>query len=227
MNSGPMLHHFVLYDQQATDQTCINGGVIDPTRGMRRIFASGNERTVDQGVPGYGVYFPSGHTFAIDHMLMNESNTSQTVQIRANITYVPGSTLKPLTPVWLDETGPCGLSFYNIGAGVTHQTMNWTSNVTGALMGLGGHLHENGVDISATDTTTNTLLCNSVESQMQMVTPLGTTTTMVTHMSSCFGTPSSPLAQIKAGDNIREVATYNTPAAQQGVMGIMIGYVAQ
>jgi hypothetical protein len=225
MDTGPMMHHIVLYDQTGPDQAC--GSILSPAEGMRRIFASGNERTAIPIVPGYGLYIASGEKWAMDSDLMNYSNVSQTVQVRLYVTYVAGNTLKPVTPVWLDSSGPCGISFFNVPKGVSDTTSTWTSNLSGTVVGMGGHEHENGVYVSATDTTTNTVLCKSVESQMSMVTPIESPQLMVTGMSTCIGSAPSYLGQIHVGDKIVTDANYDTPAAQVGVMGIMIMYVYQ
>jgi len=222
MDAGPMLHHMVLGEQLGSDQACGFNPDLIP---MRRIFASGNERTTVPRVPGYGLYIPKGQRYIMIDDLMNYSNQPQTVQVRLHVTYVPGHTLKPVTPVWLDETG-CNFppSYFDVPAGQSHQTMTWTSNITGKLIGLGGHLHENGVHISATDLTTNTPLCDSVESQMSMGTDSGPET-MVTGMTKCVGSGDDPVAVIHTGDKIQMDSYYNAPTAQQGVMGIMIMYV--
>lgn len=222
MDAGPMLHHMVLGEQLGLDQACtINPDLIP----MRRIFASGNERTTIPPVDGYGIYIPKGERYIMLKDLMNYSNTTQTVQVRMHVTYIPGNTLKPITPVWLDETG-CSFppSYFNVPAGQSHQTMTWTSNVTGKLIGLGGHVHENGVHISATDVTTNTPLCDSIETQMNMNTDSGPET-MVTGMTKCIGSGANPVAIIHKGDKIQLDSYYNAPKPEQGVMGIMIMYM--
>jgi len=171
---------------------------------------------------------PAGAQFATVADLMNYSAQAQTVQIRMRVTWVPGQTTrKSLTPVWLDETG-CGFSYFDVPAGTSHQTTTWTSSFAGNLIGLGSHVHENGVNVTTTDVTQNKLLCDSRESQMVMDIGAAKGVTMVTGMTKCIGSaPDYTITRINAGDQIRMDSYYNTPAAEQGVMGITIMYVAQ
>jgi hypothetical protein len=48
-------------------------------------------------------------------------------------------------PLWLDIDG-CGDSEYSIGAGYSDTTADWTSNVSGRVIAINGHLHD--VDIT-------------------------------------------------------------------------------
>ena len=219
MDAGPMLHHMVLYQRGVSDVSC--PGLI-PTFGMRRLFASGNERTAIPEVPGYALHVDAGERWALLTDLMNYSPQPQSVQVRLHVTYQPGSALKPILPVWLDETG-CGISYLTVPAGPSHQSMTWTSAVDGNVIGMGGHLHEYGQHIAATDVTTGAPLCDSQESQMTMDNGL----VMVTGMSRCLGTgPDSVITRIHRGDTIRMDSYYDTPDWEFfGPMGIMIMYV--
>jgi hypothetical protein len=225
MDTGPMLHHFVLYQQGGQDVSCPSG--IYPGFMGKRLFASGNERTSIPQIPGYGLYIAPGASFAMTSDLMNYASTPQTVQIRLHVTWVPGNTLKQITPVWLDETGPCGYSYMDVGAGQTHQSTSWTSNISGTLIGMGGHVHAYGQHISAVDTTTNTPLCDSVATQMTMSMGAAAGVPMITNMTKCIGQAPNYVAQIHQGDTIQMDSYYNAPSPQQGVMGISIMYIAQ
>ena len=219
MDTGPMLHHVVLYQQGATDVSCPTS--TGSTFGMQRLFASGNERTELPPVRGYGLYVDPTEKLAALTDLMNYASTPQTVQVRFHITWQHGNHLKPLTPVWLDITG-CGDSFYNVPAGPSHQTQTWTSTISGTIIGLGGHLHPYGVHIEATDETHHKLLCDSKETQMMMGSE-----PMVTAMSKCVGSWPRYISRLRKGDKIQLDAYYNAPQADSGVMGIMMMYVAQ
>jgi hypothetical protein len=219
MDTGPMLHHVVLYQQGATDVSCPTATT---TFGMKRLFASGNERTELPPVRGYGLYIEPTEQWAALTDLMNYSSTPKTVQVRFHVTWQHGNHLKQLTPVWLDVTG-CGGSFFQAPAGASHQTATWTSTINGKIIGLGGHLHEYGIHIQATDETAHQLLCDSKETQMNM--PGGMV--MVTSMSRCVGPPPRHvIATLHKGDKIQLDSYYNTPMAEEA-MGIMMMYVDQ
>jgi hypothetical protein len=218
MDTGPMLHHVVLYEQGATDVSCPGATT---GFGMKRLFASGNERTSIPPVHGYGLYVAPTVKWAALTDLMNYSAVAQTVQVRLHITWQRGNHLRPLTPVWLDETG-CGISFFQAPAGPSHQTMTWTSTISGRIIGLGGHLHEYGINITATDETTHKLLCDSKESQMMV--PGGMM--MVTDMTKCVGHAPHYIGWLHKGDKIQLDSYYNAPAPEEA-MGIMLMYVYQ
>lgn len=225
MDTGPMLHHFVVAKEGAPDVSCPVTGI--PSVLGERLFASGNERTPMSLPPGYGLYVAPGEQWLMISDLMNYSSQFQTVQVRMHVTYVPGHALKDVTPVWLDETTPCLPSYYDILPGQSHQSTTWISDISGTVVEMAGHLHENGTHIVATDQNTGQQLCDSNESQMPM--PMGPAAgvVMVTGMSTCVGNPPGYLGHIKWGDPIRMDAYYDTDHVQQGVMGIMIMYVAQ
>jgi hypothetical protein len=226
LDSGVMLHHIVVYQSGASDVAC--PGLLSPAILGKRVFASGNERTTLPYTPGYGLHVPSGTTFNTLADLMNYSAQQQTVEVRFHVTWVPGNTLKSITPVWLDETS-CNLlpapSYYSIPAGPSEQSMTWTSTLNGKVIGLGGHVHPYGQHIEATDATTNTPLCDSVATQMDMG-----GMPMIANMSKCVGSATNGYAitDIHKGDKIQMNTFYNAPQAESlAVMGITIMYVYQ
>jgi hypothetical protein len=146
--NGMMMHHFVLINPARQDAVCPSG--LQGQLG-ERFFASGNERTHMHLPPQYGYYNPSGQSaWTLIYHLVNKSAVDKTVSIQiyykwrsaSDTTFPPPLEAKPL---WLDIDG-CGDSEYTIPTGYSDTTTTWTSNVTGKMIAIAGHLHD--VDIT-------------------------------------------------------------------------------
>jgi hypothetical protein len=211
-NTGAMLHHFVMFNSSTRDVTCPNW--------PQRIFASGNERS-DMVLPaGYGYRVAAADNWNMLVELMNMSMKTQNVQVQVTYYYLPASAnVRPVTPLWLDENN-CGNSDYAIPAGHSDKVWNYKVPATGAgdIVAIGGHLHDYGTHISLTDTTTGRRICNSKAAYGQIPAYMKN----IDYMSGCIG---SPLAVIRTGDTLRLDSYYNSPKAENSVMGIMMAYV--
>lgn len=144
-NTGAMLHHFVLYNPAERDATCPNGyfGAFNPGE---RFFASGSERSHFHSPNGYG-YYNAGAKWTLNADLMNMMPEPQQVYVQVVVRYRPGSAhLKRVKPLWLDVNN-CGTSEYSIPRGNSDTDWSWTSNLSGHIVGIGGHQH----DLSAMD----------------------------------------------------------------------------
>jgi hypothetical protein len=211
-NTGAMLHHFVMFNGAARDVTCPNW--------PQRIFASGNERTGMVLPAGYGYRIAPGDYWNMLVELMNMSMRTQNVQVQVTYYYLPASAnVRALTPMWLDENN-CGNSDYAIPAGHSDKVWNYKVPATGAgdIVAIGGHLHDYGTHISLTDTTTGKLICDSKAAYGQ----IPAYEKNIDYMSGCIG---GPLAVIRTGDMLRLNSYYNSPAANNDVMGIMAAWV--
>jgi hypothetical protein len=136
--TGTMLHHFVLFNQSAQDVTCTKGLI---AVGGQRFFASGNERSEVHFPDGYG-YWNQGHDWTLDADLMNMMPEPQEVYVQVVVRYRwPHSHLKKVTPIWLDVNN-CDSSEYSIPTGYSDTTWDWTSTLTGYIIGIGGHQHD-------------------------------------------------------------------------------------
>jgi hypothetical protein len=211
-NTGAMLHHFVMFNASAHDLTC-------PTW-PQRIFASGNERS-DMVLPaGYGYRVTATDNWNMLVELMNMSMQTQNVQVQVTYYYLPASAnVRPVMPMWLDENN-CGNSDYAIPAGHSNTVWNYKVPATGAgdIVAIGGHLHDYGTHISLTDTTTGKLICNSRAAYGQ----IPAYEKNIDYVSGCIG---SPLAVIRTGDMLRLNSYYDSPKAENNVMGIMMAWV--
>jgi hypothetical protein len=139
------------------------------------------------------------------------------VQVRFYYVQTPPP-IEPVKPVWLDIDN-CGDSEYTIPAGPsdTHRDFTVPASLAGNVVAVGGHLHNDGRKISATNETTGGTICTSRASYGSHGTEV-----MLDGMGTCA---RDPLAHISAGDVIRLHSEYNSPTVQSDVMGIMLGYV--
>jgi hypothetical protein len=213
LDTGPMLHHAVWTDTSREDPVCSAGSLIGALG--HRVFAAGNERTGFSVPEGFGM--PVGRSIwggAVE--LMNTSSELKLVYIQLTSRWLPSSTpdIKPVTSVWLDIDS-CGDSEVDIPAGVTDVTWDWTSNMTGRVIGAGGHLHDGGKWLGLNNATTGEHVCTSVAGYGADARYVGS----LDSMSTCAW---DRLANVRAGDVLRLNAHYNTTAPAKGVMGIMV-----
>ncbi|HEX6256322.1 MAG TPA: hypothetical protein VFZ70_10995 [Euzebyales bacterium] len=214
MDTGAMLHHFVLTNQARSDATCRNSWL-----GLagERFFASGDERTAITFPAGYGYrvrWYDSWHLL-VD--LMNHSPEAKTVYIKVTYTYrQPWESVKPLKPVWLD-IDQCGDSEYSIPAGPSDKHWDWNVNVPGKVVAMIGHVHGHGVAVEATNESRGgRSIC------LSKATLDSTDTHRVLEMSTCTG---DPLAVVKSGQVVRLHSMYDSPQPADDVMGIMLAYI--
>jgi hypothetical protein len=214
METGPMLHHFVLASQWRKDATCGNSWL-----GLagERFFASGNERTAISFPAGYGyrVRWYDSWNLLVD--LMNHSTAAKTVYVQLKVTYRPSwESVKPLKPVWLD-IDQCGDSEYSIPAGYSDTHRNWTVNVPGKVVAMLGHVHGHGIAVEATNESKGgASICRSVATLDPM------DVHSVLSMSTCSG---DPLATLTTGQTVRLHSEYQSSHPANDVMGIMLGFI--
>jgi len=169
-SNGPMLHHFVLWNDAKLDATC-DGTVIGAFGD--RFFASGNERTVMTLPPPYGYYqaatIPNTSTPANWNLAIHIHNPSpdpKTVYIEVQFTWQPASDgLKDVRAVWLDQDN-CADSQYPICANqagcYSDQHWDWTiPGLEGTVVAMGGHVHDQGISVAAEKVQTGQWLCTS------------------------------------------------------------------
>lgn len=216
LDSGPMLHHTVLFDVGRTDPVCDRGTLLGNIG--RRFFAAGNERTGFDFPDGYGMRVGDGMWAGLTE-LMNTSNQLHLVYLELAVRWVPADMpgIAPVTPVWLDIDS-CGDSQFNVPAGISEQTWDWPATLTGRVVTAGGHLHDGGVWLAAENVTSGEHLCTSVAGYGTKPAYVGALETMTT----CVW---DRLSTIRAGDTIRLTSHYNTTARAQKVMGIMMIFV--
>lgn len=219
VDTGVMLHHTLLSSGVRADPTCGRNllGLIG-----QRFFAAGNERTVVAVAPGYGYYVPFLDSWNMVVDLMNESMTAKTVYISIAFTYTRTPQTR-VTPVWLD-IDQCGDSEYAVPAGMSDRHWDWRVNVPGRIVGIGGHVHDDGVRTEATNETTGRSICNSVGrygESPEFIDDMG-----MAHLSSMSRCIADPVATVTSGQIVRIHSVYDAMEAMDDVMGIMIAFVA-
>lgn len=208
-----MLHHVVLFNQSAKDATC--GGWPE------RFFASGNERTPFLLPRGFGYEVAAGDRWRLITHLMNMGEQTKDLYIKVNFAYVDGTTdLQGVKPFWLDINN-CGNSQYETPAGEHTEVRDFavTPEIAGRLVAIGGHLHDHGTHIAATDTTSGRQLCDAAAGYDNDPSYMG-------HIDTVGGCLGRSIATLAAGDNLQLRSSYDAPETLHDVMGIMVGYVA-
>jgi hypothetical protein len=146
LNSGAMMHHFVLINPARPDAVCPSG-----LQGQfgERFFASGNERTHMHLPRPFGYLNPASQsTWMLVYHLVNKSAVAKNLSIQIHYRYrTDPPNVTEAKPLWLDIDG-CGDSEYTIPPTpqYTDTTTSWTSTVTGRMVAIAGHLHD--VDIT-------------------------------------------------------------------------------
>jgi hypothetical protein len=217
LDTGPMLHHTVIFDPTRDDPTCgRNTGAVGFIG--NRIFASGNERTP--------MIMPEGYAIRVDRPwwagifeIMNDSPTPNLVFFKMTVTYLPASdtSVKPVTPVWLDVDN-CGDSQFSVPKGESHSTWRWKSTVTGRVVGAGGHVHNGGISISLLNSSTNQRMCTSIAGY-------GTKPEYVGNIESMTACWHDRLGVVRKGEYLMLDAYYNSMTPQDNVMGIVMAFV--
>jgi len=152
---------------------------------------------------------------------MNMSAQPQQVYVTMTINWVDAAEaqLKEVTPVWLDVDN-CGDSQYTIPAGPSHTTWTWKSTMSGDIVAVGGHVHDQGVSITLSNATRNEKICESVAGYASGSHHEG----HVESMSTCIG---DPVATVRQGDELMLDSYYHASMPDDTVMGIMIAYLHQ
>jgi len=231
-----MLHHVVLAQSGAPDATC--GGTPLGSLGSR-IFASGNERTVMEFPPGYGLPVTSDGSWTLVTHIMNMHTEERQFYLDFDFTIEPDSAdLAPVTPVWLDVDN-CGDSEFMAPAGPSDTHWDWTSTIEGNIVGMAGHVHDHGIAVSAENVTRDAGICDSLAGFAEGSTAAPAGHSPGLHFAFSHELPGDPAymghieemsrchepRMIRTGDVIRLHTLYNLPEMRHDVMGIMIAYV--
>jgi hypothetical protein len=228
---GLWLHHMVMFNGAKQDLTCPGKG---PGLLGQRFFSSGNERTPTRAGGMYGYPQGAADKWTLLYDLMNMTDQAKSVYITVTYEHVPLATagMKPITPLWFD-INQCGNSERPAKTGQYSYPYSLTSQWTGKLLGIAGHLHDGGTDVVISQN--GQVVCDSkatyggdpnyIEGANSKHMPgMG----HISKMGLCQGTPAAPVATIHPGDKLDLVANYDSNAHMQmgthPVMGIAIGY---
>lgn len=257
MNGG-MLHHIVNINFDRNDPTCppnLFGKTIQQLGavegGNERFFASGNERTQMALPPGYGYYVGSGDEWGIIFHLMNMTPDPRAVEFEFTFTWVPAG-VESVKPIWFD-IDQCNDSEVDMAAGYNDVHWSWNSSLQGTIVGIGGHVHDYGIDISLVNERTGQVICDSVAgyAENSQYAPIGAGAGTPAHAASSNVVTSDPLGLmtfhghisdmticypfayvrgprwwgIIPGDRLTLHTQYYRPNATDHDMGIMVAYM--
>jgi hypothetical protein len=206
------LHHIVMMNPARRSMFCDNW--------PERFAGSGSERTPTRFPDPYAYMVGANERWDAIWHVMNETAQPLQVYIQYKVGYQPGATTantRGVTPFFLDVTG-CGGSTYDIpgngGAGSLHTaTRTWTAPWNGIVVGMGGHLHGGGVDITLRD--------NAAAKECHMLAHYDHA-----HPGHSPGTIDSCLAhnRVTQGSTFTLTSRYDNSQPIQDVMGIVMAY---
>ncbi|MBZ5703466.1 MAG: hypothetical protein LAN84_16655 [Acidobacteriia bacterium] len=209
---GTLLHHTAFWNVNRSDFLCKNK--------EEHIYGAGSELNVWPAVPGYGYRVQKGDQIRIETMVYNPTAKDYPgVWLEVAIQFLPlpaagekAAAVRNVYPAWIDVQ-ECGDSGYTLLEGQSTKTGVITLRYSGALLGVGGHLHDFGRQLLLRDAVTGKEIAKldaKLDEQGHLL-----STPIVTF----YQTGGYPL---KSGDKLEVTATYDNPMGQEipdGAMG--------
>ncbi|HXJ91668.1 MAG TPA: hypothetical protein VMT20_02160 [Terriglobia bacterium] len=211
---GRLLHHVAVYDTDHANFLC---------RGEpEHIFGAGGELADWPAIPGLGYRVRQGEKILISTMFHNDTAICYPqTYLEIEIEYQPLTTVGPellgVRPVWFDVK-ECGNSSYDLKPGRNVTSGEFTLDSSGRLMGLGGHLHDYGEELTLEDDTTHRQIAH-LEAKLDAEGHL--ISIPVVQFTQERGLP------LAKGDVMKVTAVYDNPTRKylpDSAMGIMVGY---
>lgn len=191
-----------------------------------RIFGIGQE-TEDAFIPkSIGIPMKPATKLGMYLAWANESGKDlEGIQVRLKLAYSPPNlNPRPLAalPIYMDVNLTVGKgNTFDVPAGRSEKSWEFTPPVSGRLLGVGGHMHDYGVAVRLEDAESGKVL-----SQIETArTPDGKVTRIGRKL---FGVTGQGLL-LKAGKKYRVVGVYDNPTGQtivKGAMAHMVGLFA-
>ncbi|HKW56219.1 MAG TPA: hypothetical protein VJN42_02590 [Candidatus Acidoferrum sp.] len=210
---GRVLHHTAFWNENRSDFLCPNK--------EEHIFGAGSEMTNWAEVPGYGYRVHEGDKIRVETMVYNPTDTSyENVYLEVRVPYKgasSGANLKSVYPAWMDVKS-CGDSGYDLPAGSSEKIGEVTVKYSGALLGVGGHMHDYARQLVLADVTRK----ETVAKLDAKVDDHGELISMPTVLFLDKGG-----YRFSAGDLLKISATYDNTTGKlrrDGAMGIVVGY---
>jgi len=190
-----------------------------------RVMGVGQE-TADISLPkSIGLPLEAGQHIGLYIMWDNETGADiDGVYLRFSLQWLPSNLLpRPVTvlPFLVDANSvPGGANTYEVPPGGGSRVYDFTIPVSGHLLGLGGHMHDHGVEMRLEDAVTGKVLAR--------VTTQHGPDGRVTGMSRQLFALTGQGIHLLAGHPYRMVAVYDndTGAPLEGVMAMMAGLFA-
>jgi len=209
-----LLHHVAFYNTGRPDFLC-------PAK-PEHIFGAGGEMNDWPATPGFGYRVHQGERILISTMFHNETETSHPdTYLEVRIEYQPlvpgGAGLKNVYPTWFDVKN-CGRSGYDLTPGENVTTGRFSLGYSGALIGVGGHLHDYGRQLRLVDTARK----QDIAKLDAKLDPRGRIVSVpVVRFTDRGG------YRLNQGDVVKVTAIYDNPTGKllpEGAMGIVVGY---
>ena len=209
-----LLHHVAFYNTGRPDFLC-------PAK-PEHIFGAGGEMNDWPATPGFGYRVHQGERILISTMFHNETETSHPdTYLEVRIEYQPlvpgGAGLKNVYPTWFDVKN-CGRSGYDLTPGENVTTGRFSLGYSGALIGVGGHLHDYGRQLRLVDTARK----QDIAKLDAKLDPRGRIVSVpVVRFTDRGG------YHLNKGDVVQVTAIYDNPTGKllpEGAMGIVVGY---
>jgi hypothetical protein len=213
---GQVLHHTAFWNENRADFLCPNK--------EEHIFGAGSEMTPWMPVLGYGYRVQKGDKIRIETMVYNPTETSyDKVYLEVLISYqdLPSpesaATLKSYYPAWMDVKS-CGDSSYDLAPGKTEEQGAVVVKFSGALLGVGGHMHDYAKQIVLEDVSRKETVA-ALDAHVDAQGRLESIPTKTFFDQGGY--------KFAAGDVLKISATYDNPTGKllrDGAMGIVVGY---
>jgi len=209
---GIVLHHVAFWNEDRPDFLCANK--------EEHIFGAGSELTDWAEIPGFGYRVEQGDKIRVETMVHNPTATSyDAAYLEVTIPYrdAGGAPVKSAYPAWMDVTS-CGHSGYDLPAGLSEKSGDVIVKYDGALLGVGGHMHDFAKQLTLEDATQKAAVATldaKVDEKGQLISM---------PVKTFFEQGGYKLA---AGDQLKITATYDNTTGKtlpDGAMGIVVGY---
>jgi len=210
---GRLLHHVAFWNVSRSDFLCPNK--------EEHIFGAGGEMNDWPALPGFGYAVRKGNRIRVNTMFHNPTASSyREAYIEVVMEYRradSGAQIKSVYPTWFDVM-ECGNSGYELAPGANVTTGKFTLRHTGTLLGLGGHLHDYGIQLDVTNATRNE--------------PMATLPSTLDAAGRILAMPMVTFLErggyrLNHGETVRVTATYDNRTGKRlpdGAMGIAVGY---
>jgi hypothetical protein len=213
---GTVLHHVAFWNENRADFLC-------PNR-EEHIFGAGSEMTDWAEIPGFGYRVMKGDKIRIETMMYNPTPTSyDKVYLEVQIPFVDasagsvGKMIQSVYPAWMDVK-VCGDSSYDVPAGKSEKTGTVTVKYDGALLGVGGHMHDYGRQIVLQDVSRKETVA-TLDAKVDAQGRLDSIPVKLFVQEGGY--------KFAAGDVLKVSVTYDNPTGKllrDGAMGIAVGY---
>ena len=186
------------------------------------IFGAGGELADWPAISGLGYRVRQGDKILITAMFHNDGSASYPrTYLEIKIEYQPltagGLELLGVRPVWFDVK-ECGDSSYDLTPGRNVTSGEFKLDSSGRLMGLGGHLHDYGEQLTLEDDTTHRQIANlkaKLDAEGRLI------SIPIVQFTQERGLP------LAKDDVMKVTAVYDNPTGKSlpgSAMGIMVGY---